>query len=508
MASVVLRANLANKNVIVEQRVLNLPIKDPSIELKIIAKDGFTINAQDFYHGYLPKTIFSISFNNSGKDVIATILLNTRIINRETKVIYLPITAIPKATRSTIKLIETIEKDDSIISSVTSKFPKSIINNKTIYTFKGDPGESIRVCKRTFYIIDGYNFDMSPGYTINKNKDRYTVKENIIKKDKKIIGKSFEIYYKLPSENLDLQIDENITFTIRSIAEREEPGNEVATKKEEYKIYSFDPGPKIGAQGGVRKMSIKGIPGTKFKLMLQDSNKKTYNPKTGAYETGGGIIEGIIPDALPGVGYGEYVRAVKVPRSTTAVGYQDRLVQDTPIKHEEIVSVETATVQTSTKKEIKEVKVAPESYITISVDTTDSDPFVSTWEDVVIGPGDYGDSIEDKTYKFIVKSASGNSVTLNRQPLQAANKAFTAWTTGVKTAENAADQGIENDWYNTRVATDGVEETSKVSITTVGVANDDAREVEFKVSINKVTFGEGNNTYKLKLLNFLTQASL
>ena len=415
MASVVLRANLANKNVIVEQRVLNLPIKDPSIELKIIAKDGFTISAQDFYHGYLPKTIFSISFNNSGKDVIATILLNTRIINRETKVIYLPITAIPKATRSTIKLTETIEKDDSIISSVTSKFPKSIINNKTIYTFKGDPGESIRVCKRTFYIIDGYNFDISPSYTINKNKDRYKVKENIIKKDKKIIGKSFEIYYKLPSENLDSQIDENITFTIRSIAEREEPGNEVATKKEEYKIYSFDPGPKIGAQGGVRKMSIKGIPGTKFKLMLQDSNKKTYNPKTGAYETGGGIIEGIIPDALPGVGYGEYVRAVKVPRSTTAVGYQDRLVQDTPIKHEEIVSVETATVQTSTKKEIKEIKVAPESYITISMDTTGS--FTTNWEDVVIGPGDYGDSIEDKTYKFIVKPAPGSSITIDRTRL-------------------------------------------------------------------------------------------
>ena len=140
------------------------------------------------------------------------------------------------------------------------------------------------------------------------------------------------------------------------------------------------------------------------------------------------------------------------------------------------------------------------------MDTTGS--FTTNWVDVVIGPGDSGDTVEGKTYKFSVKPADGSSVSVDRQPFQNSSKAFTAWTTGVKTAENAADQGIENDWYNTRVATDSVEESSKVFITTTATANDDARSVEFKITIDKVTFGEGDNTYKLKLLNFLTQTSL
>ena len=89
------------------------------------------------------------------------------------------------------------------------------------------------------------------------------------------------------------------------------------------------------------------------------------------------------------------------------------------------------------------------------------------------------------------------------------NKSFTAWDSGDKAdADTSAGVAIENDWYNTRVATDGVDETSKALITTKGVVNDDGRSVEFKIIIDKVTFGEGNNTYKLKLLNFLTQTSL
>tara|TARA_Y100001938_G_scaffold53367_1_gene74643 strand:- start:311 stop:1834 length:1524 start_codon:yes stop_codon:yes gene_type:complete len=507
MANVVLRTNLANNNILVEQKVLKVPIQEESVELKITAKDGFTINAQDFHHGYLPKTVRSINYTNSGDDIIATVILNSGAINKQTRVIYLPVSAIVKATRSTIKLTETLEKDHNIITNVKSKFPKSIINNKTIYSFKGDPNQKIYVYKRSFRIIDGYNFESFPSYIINKNKDRYKIKEEFIRANGKIIGKSFDVHYTLPSENMDSQVHEDITFVARSIPERIEPGSEVATKKEEYKIYSFDPGTNIGAQGGVRKISVKGVPGTKFKLMLQDSAKKTYNPKTGVYEAGGGMIEGTIPDALPGIGYGEYVKAVKVPRSTATISYQDRIIQQTPIDHSKIVDTKTATAQTSIKQEIKDVKVAPESYITISMDTTGS--FTTNWEDVVLGPGDFGNTIEGKTYTFSVKPASGNNITIDRQPLQDPNKAFTAWDSGDKAdADTSAGVAIENDWYNTRVATDGVEETSKVFITTVGEANDDAREVTFKIAINKVTFGEGNNTYKLKLLNFLTQTSL
>ena len=508
MANVVLRSKLANKNIIVENKVLRLPIEEDVVELNIKAVEGFQVDASDFNVGYLPRTIQSITFSNSGENVIASVYVKKSMIDSKYKVIYLPISAKVKANAYNLQLTETINKDKDILTQYVSPFSTSIINNETTYNIRKNFDEKFLAFTRTFRLINGYRFSKTPSYTIEKNIDRYTIEEELISKDGKITGKTFKVYYKSPKDSLDLEAHENITFLAQSALAVEDAGEKVATKKEEYKIYSFDKGQKVGAQGGTRKITVKGVPGTPFKLMLQDSNKKTYNQKTGTYEAGGGMIQGVIPKAPPGVGFGTYLAVIKVPRTTTAVSYSDRLISDLPIDHKKIKSTADANTQLAGKAEIKEEKISPESKITISIDTTGS--FTTNWTDLVIGPGDNGDSKEvERVYTLIIKPDDDSSISVDRQPLQDPEKAFTAWDSGDKAdADTSAGVAIENDWYNTRVVTDSLEETSSVLIVSKAKKNDDSRNVEMKINIRRVTFGEGNNTYKLKLLNFLTQTSL
>ena len=75
MANIILRSKLANRNIIVDNKVLTTPIKRDTVELTIRARNGFIINADDFMTGYLPKGIASIDFINSKNNVIAIVNL-------------------------------------------------------------------------------------------------------------------------------------------------------------------------------------------------------------------------------------------------------------------------------------------------------------------------------------------------------------------------------------------------------------------------------------------------
>ena len=549
MANIVLRSKLANNNIIVDNKILTTPVKRETVQLTIRARDGFVIDANDFTAGYLPKGVKSIDFINSKNSVIAVVGISPAMLGNKNRIIYLPISTKVKAAKFNLKLNETIEVGKGIVTNNSSKFNTSINNNTTTYGATIGLEEKSLIFERTFYLVNGYNFIETPSFKMgggldfdtgpmggggpiagpgpgwggdptspSKPKDKSGMEEfsgdphrgktsvigNTITKGSKTIGMSFKVYHTAPKETLEEETHEYITFTVRTAKIAEEAGKKVAVKKEDYKIYSFDKG-SIGAQGGKRKIKITGVPGTPFKLMLQDSDKKTYNQKTGTYEAGGGLIQGVIPPALKGLGYGMYVATINVPRPTATVSYSDRLITDEPVRHDKITSTATATVQTTLESEIVEEVVTPESRITISIDTTGS--FSTTFVDKVYGPGDNLEVVEGDVISFSVKPTTDSSIALNRLPRFTNENAFTAWSSGNKDDNTADDQDILNDWYNTRVV-GGLTESSQLDLNVEGYLGDDERVVYFDVHIQSVQFGEGDNTYKLKLLNFLTLTSL
>ena len=172
----------------------------------------------------------------------------------------------------------------------------------------------------------------------------------------------------------------------------------IATKKEEYKIYSIDQGRKIGSEGGIKRIIVRGVVGTPFKILVSNSSNHTYNVKTGVFEAGGGMIEGVIPKGLSRSHYGETKISVKIPRTTTTETITVRLIDDTPVDHTLIESpadAEKAINTTSGGAQVtKSNAIATLSFlVTATNDGTRWDGKEVTIEggtttnDIAIGPG-------------------------------------------------------------------------------------------------------------------------
>ena len=513
MAIVMLKANLANRNIFVQSARLDTEMSS-SAEVKIMPRNGWKIDAKDFTTGFLRPSIESMRFSNSGENVIASVNVNSRLINEATATIFLPISGIVRSTKHMVNITESIEKDNNIITRYTSTLSTSIVGNKITYRLEGKSGERSLLFKRTFILTGNYDFVNIPTYTISNNADRFNIITTPLKRDKKILGYEFEVFYKSPKEILDLEDVETIDFKATSFLKEEGKAIKKAVKKEEYKIYSFDPGKKIGAQGGFRVLKVTGVPGTEFNLLLQDSNKKTYNQKTGKYEAGGGMLKGVIPAAIGKAGYGVYIKKIRVPRATTAVSYEDRLIDNMPVDHSKIKSTRDANKAMAYDLNVLTgTKIAPESKVTISLDKTGS--FTSDFEDVVYGPGDFksnvdGDQNNLKTASFSFKAfpATGSSLTVSRQPLNDLTKDYVAWDSGDKAdADTSAGVSILNDWSNSREVAGNTESSVDVLKCSCTQAAD-LSSSKCKVTVDSVTFGEGDNTYSLRLNNFLTQTAL
>ena len=526
--SVILKAKLNNVNVIIDQVSSAVSKQSNIVEVLILPKTGYKIQAEDFSVGYLPKSVNRIIFQKEKDSVIAVVALNVDQIHDNDNVVELPISVKVRATHHEIDISEYVTDNSDIITTYRTIFPISKIANTTTYKVKNQLGRKTLIFTRLFVVVDESEFDRRPSFVINKNKERFDV---VTKSTNKTV--EFKVYYTSPLEIIDNDEVESIAFSTnsRKIKRNElapvidvtpqgynQPAttitygssNESVQEESGFKIYSFDPGRKIGSSGGVRKIRIKGVPGTPFKLMLQDSNFKTYNFEKGIYEEGGGMLQAVIPQPRTGFSYGEYLASVKVPRSNGVISYSDRFIKDTPIDHTKIQSVELANLETTGKADIlTEVKVTKAATITFGLDVTGS--FLTSFENLVFGPGDLGTSVTGGIFSFKVNAPAGSSIAIARQPLEAKPGAkFTAWTSGDKTTLLSAGSSgtvIQNDWSNTRVV-GGSTESSTMAIKLNLTAGADGKSVKGTMSIGTMTFGEGDNTYNLKLLNFLTLTSL
>jgi hypothetical protein len=185
-----------------------------------------------------------------------------------------------------------------------------------------------------------------------------------------------------------------------------------------------------------------------------------------------------------------------------------------PVDHSKIKSTRDANKAMSYDPNVLTgTKIAPESKITISLDKTGS--FTSDFVDAVYGPGDFksnvdGDQNNLKSASFVFKvyPATGSSLTVSRQPLNDLTKDYVAWDSGDKAdADTSAGVSILNDWSNSREVA-GNTESSAVVLKCSCTQASDGSSAKCIISVDSVTFGEGDNTYSLRLNNFLTQTAL
>jgi len=526
MANIILRANILDKNVVVEYKIIPLPLFDTKTSLIISPRSGSSIKAEDLSHGPLPREISKIEFVQLGDNVSAEVTFKSKINAKQTQNISLPIISRSKRKVDTFKLIDStnLSGENNIVTKTMCGFPRTTNGDSVTYNVTNDLGKKRLVLSKTILTTRNHAFKQEPTYNITGNGDRYSVKTNI-KRDSKsrIVEKTFNFYYTSPKEIPVAGSEDVIYFDAKAISTVKKPRVKVATKPEEYKIYSFNSGSDVGQYGGVKTIRVQGIPGSKFKVIVQDADKKTYNFKTGKFENGGGMLEGIIPLPRGKRSYGEYIAYVEVPASATASTITTRLATDKPIEHDKLVELSkkdasTALARTGVTLEkgiVEDVASSIEfalfsSGFTIPGTGSTSAKILAT-SNLIIGPGKAGSLGKDGSFEVDVHAATAQVIRIERQPLFSQGS-YVNWDSGSDKARALTSAGVSipSDWYvaDAKSATYSV----KASVTGIGRAHgtytDGYKTVRISGKISKIIHGKGDIEVSLDLLNFLTLQSI
>ena len=583
MARIILKTSLANTTFSVESKSIEVTrgaSTTPSpIELLISPNSGFAIDSNNFTSGGLPSQISRILYRNTqaiidtNNKVVATVYFNQLSVYSESESIFLPISGSSVITSNEIILTESSPVDENSIviysnqnNKQTSTSTGSI--NRNNYSIKGSPGQSVNIFSKTISVPSGYYFSQEPKATSNSELTKYKIDSTVNKdEDGNIISKTFNVSAIFPSSPLRKNYNDNISFTYRSSKLKDTYGKLLREDKLEKTIYDIDTGNTIGSGGGVKRIAVKGVPGTPFKVIISNANKQSYNFKTGSFEDGGFLLEGIIPPVKAGVGYGVYNASIEVPPSTSGNTISTTLISNNPVDHEALKNKYDVGVigdggyrDANTSSEVKAdgtirflLHNGGETAFFITKPITDGDLFtadtlyehegisyfISGFYDV--GPNDYGSSVtgylSERPFKISNLSGGGTSNTLsflittdaenkfiriNRQPVFNQDKEFVAWDSafGADDTKSFNSEGVS---ILTDIV-DGADGTStldfkgaKLQIGAVidpigvGVKHDvsDAEDLLaykfMRITISVTgTFGEGSIKPALNLKNFLS----
>lgn len=356
--SLVVKSISANNTFNIQQKVIKLPFKKNTVELTIFPKKSRMINAEDFNVGRLPTHVDSVSFSNLGENVVAIVSINKEINSPKTVTINIPIYGKSTIKQDTFTIIETQDIFGDILTNDLSPFPKSVVNNKTMYAVKNDLGKKRLVLSKTFAVTDKFKFSKGPTYTITGNATRYKVVTEFKKnKRKEVISKTFKFYYTSPSIMTSSQ-DTKISFFARANDISPQVSELVATSVKENKIYSINQGIDPGPLGGMKRLVVRGVPGSTFKFIASNSNGEMYDVNLGTFSGTGGFISGTIPPTINGKSYGEYVIRINVPRtgvietiSTQVLKDEDPAILKSKIEQAVAISAATGEDISSTIKE-------------------------------------------------------------------------------------------------------------------------------------------------------------
>ena len=235
-----------------------------------------------------------------------------------------------------MEITSVTSRDDNVLESTSSSGVVQSANTNSgsiAYKITAVGGGFKHVLSKTFLVPDGYYFEEEPTYNISGNNGRYKVSINTFKDSyNRIIKKVFNVSYNFPEENPVIKPSNTITFKAISKGIAINEKEVVATKEEDYKIYNVDYGRTIGLEGGIKNITVNGVPGTKFNVLVQDTDKKIYNFKTGGFKAESSFLTGVIPEAMPGIGYGTFNAFVKVAASTTANTISTRVITTAPTR--------------------------------------------------------------------------------------------------------------------------------------------------------------------------------
>ena len=533
MAKLILKTNIHNSKFSIEYKAIQLPLQNNVVELLIKPRGNYKITSEDFYNGHLPSNVKSVTYSNLGSNVVAFVTVIDLPVKSNVN-ISLPINCTAELEVDNLELTEKLNVSENVIVNEVNKHDVSMLSDGVLHKVKNNPGQKVLVFDKKFVLPKGSYFAQDPSYEINGNGSRFTVvTSNGVDSSGKVNFKLFKVYYTSPISPSKIS-KSTITFTAKSSVPSKKLQDLVATKKEEEQIYSYSITKQPGAQGGSRVIKVKGVPMSTFRIVLSDSDGKTYNPSTGLFELGGGAIEGTIPFPEEKQGYGLFTMKVRIPKTSTVITYKDEVVTGKPIDHDSIVSTKTADLAVNPDiggKATTEIKIAPNSIITLSVENAGGFNIAKTGDDDASDltvEGKYLTSTAGITnFKFLVTATdSTKRIKIERQPLYQQHplpaglestenthvlgiNPYNNWDSGSGKASALTNAGlpIYSDWI---ISDDHLSAETAFTISTraegIGTPNasDEYSEIMVSGFIGVESFGTSDITASIDLLNFLT----
>ena len=359
MAKIILNTNLINDTYLVEYKSIET-VKGRKLptnaEIVIAPKNKYTIDAVNFSYGLLPKEINNIEFINTNKivdssnKIIAKVSFNPITIDKEHVVIYLPISGDSILSINEFKLTEELRLNNKVFVKEKNNYQvETMVDSDiktTIHTIKGAPNEKVKILSREFKLPQDHYFTKQPSFKITGQQQLYSaISNNLRDKSNKTIGKTIDLYYTFPNIEFKNKVKDTVVF---NYSFQKIPKAIVKEQQEEVKqkIYGVDTGPAMSSAGGEKRISVKGVPGSKFKLIVQNSDKEIYDFTTGVFETGAVAFEGTIPPPLKGAAFGELRKIIQVPvnTGTSESIITTSLISDDLVDHAKIRSNYDSTV--------------------------------------------------------------------------------------------------------------------------------------------------------------------
>ena len=409
MANLVIKSNTASRTFDIEQKVFKLPFDKDSVKLTITPREPYSIDSENFNYGVLPGQASQIAFSNLGNKVIATVQLSGKINSNNNVILDLPIFGRSTRKIDSFNIIETVSASDNIMLSGSSSVQKSTQNDAIRYSIVNNLGNKKLVLSKTFTIPNGLKFSKAPTYTISENSDRYNVITSE-RKDKKgvVTSKTFDFYYTSPSvitASQDTQI--NFFATAKDYGQGTTKQNSIAA--EQNTIYSIDKGRNIGPEGGIKRVVVRGTPGSTFSFIVSNSNGLMYSDETGAFTSSGRKITGTVPEAAFGKAYGEAVTMIRIPKSTAGDTISTQFFNEEPVEVQK-AKLATTTDITQIEKILGEGKTKSNKVVSLALPSLTFNVTMDT--DVLTSTGVYAaeaESASDGAVTLTVDNGSGGS---------------------------------------------------------------------------------------------------
>ena len=475
--------------------------KSKTVFMDIIPHDGFSINANNFYSGYLSNKIARVSYENSDNNVRVSVDLKDDLLSEGGKNVgvVVPVNGFAEVPSNILEFVDNTTHGENLqvidkIGSITRD--SSSINNSThvnTYSAVGRENEVGILLEKTFIADDGYYFKTPPSWSMSSiRRKNFTVTSVEVKDSKKrLIQKTYTLSYKFPSKITTIKALDKISFTAS-----------VALMKKE----------RIPGKNGRKRFAVRGVPGTPFNILVQDQDKKIYNFKTGVFAEGGTMLSGVIPPAQGNKTQGVYEGVMRTQQQTEI---SVRLItqEKDPIKATRVVTQKINKAYTASV-------IANNTGIT-GVELNDA----TILSDKIL-PSDN----TEVAFNFIVTAGANKWLYLNRQPLINIGKDFVVWATGTgdtidgeKLWSGAIDTStrIYNDFDVTSGGKSDTLRSSQFTVNNVRVIamSDAAFELTGGASTDLIGFksysisgiikvtaiGEENLVIQLRLNNFLSE---